>query len=80
MFIQDYLSKNDIEQRRWYTSGLEIGGRWIWTSTNAVFSFDLGFLTFDPNDQGSNLVYAYKCTDRFKNIIRILFIIEKLKL
>jgi hypothetical protein len=66
MFVQDYLSKNDIEQRRWYTSGQEMGGRWIWTSTGAVFSFDMGFLTYDPNDQGTNLVYAYKCKKQEK--------------
>lgn len=60
-FIKEYLANNDVEQRRWYTSGQESGGRWIWTSTNAIFSYELGFLNYDPNDQGSNLVYAYKC-------------------
>lgn len=61
MFIKDYLAKSDIEQRRWYTSGQEAGGRWTWSSTGAIFSYELGFLNFDPNDQGINLVYAYKC-------------------
>ena len=78
MFIKEYLSHNDIEQRRWYTSGQDIGGRWTWTSTGAIFSYELGFLTFDPNDQGSNLVYAYKCMNPILNrvslfVINILF-------
>jgi hypothetical protein len=69
MFIQDYLSKNDIEQRKWYTSGQEIGERWVWTSTNAVFSYEQGFLEQYPMDIGSNLVYAYRC----KKYSKILF-------
>jgi hypothetical protein len=63
MFIQDYLSKNDIEQRRWYTSGQEIGNRWTWSSTNAVFSYEQGFLEQGPTDIGNNLVYAYRCNN-----------------
>ena len=61
MFIQDYLSKNDIEQRKWYTSGQELSGRYVWTSTGAVFSFEKGFLDPLPEDVGSNIVYAYRC-------------------
>ena len=61
MLIKEYLSQNDIEQRQWYTSGRDIGGRWTWTSTGALFSY--GFLNSDSNDQGSYLVYAYKCTN-----------------
>lgn len=61
MFIQDYLSKNDIEQRKWYTSGQEMSNRWTWTSINAVFSFEQGFLEALPDDVGTNVVYAYRC-------------------
>ncbi len=61
MFIQNYLSKNDIEQRRWYTSGQEIGNRWVWTSTGGVFGFEQGFLPSIATDQGTVLVYAYSC-------------------
>ncbi len=60
MFIKDWLRKNDIEQREWYTSGQDLGERWTWTSLNAVFSFELGFLPDTPYDQGSNLVYKYR--------------------
>lgn len=61
MFIQDYLSDNDIEQRKWYTSGIDSGGRWVWSSTTAVFSYDQGWLsTATQLDVGSNLVYAYR--------------------
>jgi hypothetical protein len=61
MFIQNYLSNNDIEQRKWYTSGQDIGGRWSWTSLNMVFGYDAGWLrTPNQNDIGSNLVYAYR--------------------
>jgi hypothetical protein len=61
MFIKDYLSKNDIEQRRWYTSGQDIGSRWTWTSINAVFSYEQGFLESNTDDLGSYLVYFYRC-------------------
>ena len=61
MFLQDYLSKNDVEQRKWYTSGQEINNRWSWTSINSVFSFEQGFLDPLPDDLGTNLVYAYRC-------------------
>lgn len=61
MFIQEYLSNNDIEQRKWYTSGQEAGNRWMWTSINAVFSYEQGFLADNPEDQGTNIVYAYRC-------------------
>lgn len=60
MFIKEWLRKNDIEQRQWYTSGQEIGSRWTWTSIDAVFSYEQGFLNESPFDQGSNLVYAYR--------------------
>ena len=60
MFIKDWLRKNDIEQRQWYTSGQEIGERWTWTSISAVFSYEQGFLSRAPADLGSNLVYAYR--------------------
>jgi hypothetical protein len=65
MFIQNYLSKNDIEQRRWYTSGQEIGNRWVWTSTGGVFGFEQGFLPTIATDQGTVLVYAYSCKKTF---------------
>ncbi len=59
--IQDYLSHNDIEQRRWYTSGQYIGGRWVWSSTNAYFAFEQGWLpTVTLYDVGSTLTYAYR--------------------
>lgn len=60
MFIQKYLSQNDIEQRMWYTSGQEIASRWVWSSTDAVFSYDKGFLPPVVTDVGSYLVYAYR--------------------
>jgi hypothetical protein len=60
MFIRDYLAKNDIEQRRWYTSGQEVGDRWVWTSMGSVFSYDQGFLPLTQEDMGSSLVYAYR--------------------
>lgn len=72
-FIMDYLAKNDIEQRKWYTSGQELGERWVWTSTGAVFSYDQGFLDNYPMDMGTNLVYAYRC------MIILMFIFFKLK-
>ena len=72
MFIQDYLSKNDIEQRKWYTSGQEIGNRWTWTSINAVLSYDQGFLDETSDFYGSYLAYYYKCIDNFLFIV-ILF-------
>ena len=68
MFIQDYLTKNDIEQRKWYTSGQEVGNRWIWTSINAVFSYEQGFLQPSPYDIGANIVYSYRC----KSIIELI--------
>lgn len=74
MFIQDYLSKSDIEQRKWYTSGQEVNSRYVWTSTNAVFSFDKGFLEQLPEDVGTNIVYAYRCKylrKFFKNDLNI---------
>ena len=57
MFIQEYLSKTDIELRSWYTSGQFISNVWTWTSLNLVFSYDQGFLEQLPTDQGTNLVY-----------------------
>ena len=72
MFIQEYLSKNDIGQRRWYTSGQEIGGRWIWTTTNAVFTYDQGFLPSAQTDMGSNVVYAYRCMLHFFNSVAVI--------
>ena len=67
MFIKNYLSHNDIEQRKWYTSGQELGGRWTWTSIQAVFSYDQGFLDSSSSPTstsvyayGTNLVYDYR--------------------
>jgi len=73
MFIQSYLSKNDIEQRRWYTSGQEIGNRWVWTSTGGVFGFEQGFLPTIATDQGTVLVYAYSCKSNVLFVSNYLF-------
>jgi hypothetical protein len=64
MFIQEYLKNNDIEQRRWYTSGESISGRWTWSSTKAVFNYEQGFLDTKTNqfqNIGQYLTYAYEC-------------------
>lgn len=60
MFIQNYLSQNDIEQRKWYTSGVETAGRWTWSSTNSIFSYEQGWLKSTQFDIGTILVYGYR--------------------